>query len=85
MTVEKDERGKTTVTKLGIGAKQRDGFEYEFTCSFLLDQKTNTATSQKDNTHIFEGETATLLTENHGRKNHSVGELWRRIHAAGSD
>lgn len=66
--MEKDDRGRTTVTKLGVGAKQRDGFEYEFTCTFLIDQKTNMATAQKDNTHIFEGETATLLTEAYGRK-----------------
>ena len=66
--VEKDDRGRTTVTKLGIGAKQRDGFEYEFTCTFMIDQKTNMATSQKDNTHIFENETAVLLSENHGAK-----------------
>ena len=65
---EKDDRGRMSVTKLGIGAKQRDGFEYEFTCTFLLDQKTNMATSQKDNTHIFENETAVLLSENHGAK-----------------
>ena len=43
-------------------------FEYEFTCTFLIDQKTNCAEVQKDNTHIFEHEGATLLTENHGRK-----------------
>lgn len=65
---EKDDKGRMTVTKLGIGAKQRDGFEYEFTCTFLLDQKTNMATSQKDNTHIFENETAVLLSENHGAR-----------------
>ena len=65
---EKDDRGRMTVTKLGIGAKQRDGFEYEFTCTFLLDQKTNMAVSQKDNTHIFENETAVLLSESHGTK-----------------
>ena len=66
--MEKDDRGRTTVTKLGVGAKQRDGFEYEFTCTFLIDQKTNMATAQKDNTHIFEGETATLLSESYGKK-----------------
>ena len=66
--VNKDDRGKTSVQKLGVGAKQRDGFEYEFTCTFLIDQKTNCAEVQKDNTPIFEGEGATLLTENHGRK-----------------
>ena len=66
--MEKDDKGRATVTKLGIGAKQRDGFEYEFTCTFLIDQKTNMATAQKDNTHIFENETATLLSEAYGRK-----------------
>lgn len=66
--VSRDDRGKTSVQKLGVGAKQRDGFEYEFTCTFLIDQKTNCAEVQKDNTHIFEHEGATLLTENHGKK-----------------
>ena len=65
----KDEKtGKMSVQKLGVGAKQRDGFEYEFTCTFLIDQKTNTAEVQKDNTHIFEGQGATLLTEKHGEQ-----------------
>lgn len=66
--VSKDDKGKTSVQKLGVGAKQRDGFEYEFTCTFLIDQKTNCAEVQKDNTHIFENEGSTLLTENHGKK-----------------
>ena len=66
--ISKDDKGKTSVQKLGVGAKQRDGFEYEFSCTFLIDQKTNCAEAQKDNTHIFENEGATLLTENHGRK-----------------
>lgn len=64
----KDEKGKTSVQKLGIGAKQRDGFEYEFTCTFLLDQKTNTAEVQKDNTHLFEHEGSKLLTEADGAR-----------------
>lgn len=64
----KDERGKATVQKLGVGAKQRDGFEYEFTCTFLIDQKTNSAEVQKDNTHIFSNEGLTILSEAHGRK-----------------
>lgn len=66
--VKDDKTGKATVQKLGVGAKQRDGFEYEFTCTFLIDQKTNTAEVQKDNTHIFEGQGATLLTEEHGKR-----------------
>ena len=66
--VSKDDKGKTSVQKLGVGAKQRDGFEYEFTCTFTVDQKTHMAEPQKDNTHIFENDNATLLTEAHGQK-----------------
>lgn len=64
----KDNSGKASVQKLGVGAKQRDGFEYEFTCTFLIDQKTSTAEAQKDNTHIFEHEVATLLSEEYGER-----------------
>lgn len=66
--IEKDDRGRTSVKKLGVGAKQRSGFEYEFTCTFLIDQKTHTAETQKDNTHIFNDATATLLNETYGEK-----------------
>ena len=66
--VSQDEKGKTTVQKLGTGAKQREGFEYEFTCSFMLDVKTNTAEVSKDNTHIFENVGPKLLTEEDGKK-----------------
>lgn len=58
---------KTSVKKIGVGAQQRKGFEYEFTCTFLLDQSTNIAEPKKDNTHLFEHDT-TLLTEKHGVK-----------------
>lgn len=63
-----NDRGKASVEKLGVGAKQRDGFEYEFTSTFLIDQKTSMAEAQKDNTHIFENEGAVLLSEDHGRR-----------------
>lgn len=66
--LETDEKGKLSVKKLGVGSKQRDGFEYEFTCTFLLDQKTHIAEAQKDNTHIFEGEVGTVLSESHGAR-----------------
>lgn len=62
-----DEKGKKTVQKLGVGAKQRDGFEYEFTCTFLIDQKTSTSEAQKDNTHLFQSRGAILLSEQDGR------------------
>lgn len=65
--LQKEEDGsKLSVKKLGVGAKQREGFEYEFTISFLLDQKMNYAEAQKDNTHLFEKERARVLTEKDG-------------------
>ena len=64
----KDDRGKASVQKLGVGAKQREGFEYEFTCTFLIDQKTNCAEVTKDNTHLFEHEGPKLLTEEDGKR-----------------
>lgn len=66
--IDKDDKGKINVKKLGVGAKQREGFEYEFTATFLIDQKTNMAEAQKDNTHIFENEGAVILSESHGER-----------------
>ena len=66
--VEKDDRGKTTVKKLGVGATQRDGFEYDFTCSFMLDQKSHTVSVEKDTTHCFDSRGAFILTEKDGEK-----------------
>lgn len=63
-----NDKGRATVEKLGVGAKQRDGFEYEFTCTFLIDQKTSMSEAQKDNTHIFENDGAVKLSEDHGKK-----------------
>lgn len=66
--IEKGENDKIKVKKLGIGAKQREGFEYEFTCTFLIDQKTNMAEPQKDNTHLFEDKIGIKINEDHGKK-----------------
>lgn len=66
--IQKDDSGKTGVKKLGVGAKQREGFEYEFTATFSIDQQSNLAISQKDNTHIFEDEGEQHLTERHGKQ-----------------
>jgi len=44
------------------------GFEYEFTATFIIDQKSSMATVQKDNTHLFENEGDIKLTEAHGKK-----------------
>lgn len=64
--VEKNDQGKTAIKKLGVGAEQRKDFEYEFTCTFSIDQKTSVAEVQKDNTHLFESRGATVLTETDG-------------------
>lgn len=66
--VNKDEHGKVTVKKLGVGAKQRDGFEYEFTATLTLDGASHTAIAQKDNTGIFESDPLCILSEQHGAK-----------------
>lgn len=86
MTQVEGKNGNPTINvqKIGVGAKQREGFEYEFTCTFLLDQKTNTAEPFKDNTHIFENEPAVKLTEEHGKRiikwaNSSKGKSTREL------
>ena len=66
--IEKDERGKVNVKKLGLGGKQREGFEYRYTCTFSIDQKTHLAIAQKDNTHIFENSVGEVLSESYGEK-----------------
>ena len=66
-TLEQD-GNKSVVKKLGVGAKQRDGFEYEFTASFLIDQLNNLAITQKDNTHLFETRGYIKLSESDGKE-----------------
>ncbi len=63
--LEQDERGKQVPKKIGLGGIQRDGVEYEYTLTFLIDRDTNVAISQKDNTHIFDSRYE-MLTEEHG-------------------
>jgi hypothetical protein len=65
--LEENEKGKQVPKKIGMGGEQRPGFEYELTCSFMLDVHTHTTTVEKDNTHIFEGRYE-LLTEEHGKQ-----------------
>jgi hypothetical protein len=52
--VEKDDRGKNSVRKLGLSPVQRDGVEYEFT--LVMDVAENhTARASKDRTSLFDG------------------------------
>jgi hypothetical protein len=66
--IEKNESGKTIIRKLGIGGDQRKDYEFELLLTFMIDQKTNLAEYQKDNTHLFENRPAVILTEDHGRE-----------------
>ncbi|SRR5258706_972333 len=63
--IEKNETGKNNVKKLGVGAQQRNGFEYEFTATFSIDK--SVATVQKDNTHIFQDSSGEILSEKFGK------------------
>lgn len=60
-----EKNGKQVPKKVGLGFKQRDGVEYEYTLTFNLEQDTHIASSTKDNTHLFEGRYE-VLTEKDG-------------------
>jgi hypothetical protein len=52
-SVDKDEKGKTTVKKVGTAAVQRQGFEYEFTMSMTMDAN-HVGMVTKDRTSKFQ-------------------------------
>ena len=52
--VLEEKNGKQTPKKVGLGYKQRDGMEYNYTCTFNIAQDTHIASVMKDNTHLFE-------------------------------
>jgi hypothetical protein len=52
-SVDKDEKGKTTVRKVGTAAVQRQGFEYEFTMSMTMDAN-HVGLVTKDRTSKFQ-------------------------------
>lgn len=59
--VEND-KGKQEPRKMGLAPVQRDGMDYEFTTVFDLSQN-HIATTSKDRTSLFDGETFTLSEE----------------------
>jgi len=63
--VLEEKNGKQTPKKVGLGFKQRDDVEYEYTVTFSLQQDTHIATAMKDNTHLFENR-YDVLTEKDG-------------------
>jgi len=62
---EKDDRGKTTIKKVGMAPIMRDGIEYDFTTVFdvAID---HCAASSKDRTGLFPN--IAQITEDHGKR-----------------
>jgi flagellar biosynthesis GTPase FlhF len=52
--VLEEKNGKQVPKKVGLGYKQRDNTEYNYTVTFNLEQDTHIASVTKDNTHLFE-------------------------------
>jgi hypothetical protein len=69
--LETNDKGKQVPRKVGLGAQQRDGIEYECSAAFMIDQDSHVAQVMKDNTHIFDGTRGEklyeMLTEEHGK------------------
>jgi hypothetical protein len=63
----KDGNGKTKVEKAGLKEVTREGFEYELTVNFNLDEKHNCSTS-KDRTGLFMDQPLFTITEETGVK-----------------
>jgi len=63
--MNKDNNGKTTVTKAGLKEVTREGFEYELTLNFNLDEKHN-CTASKDRTGLFMDKPAFIITTETG-------------------
>lgn len=63
--VMEEKNGKQTPKKVGLGAQQRQGFEYECQVTLMIDQGNHVASAMKDNSHLFEGQ-YDVLTEEHG-------------------
>lgn len=63
----KDSNGKARVEKAGLKEITREGFEYELTLNFNLDEKHNVTVS-KDRTGLFMGQPQFVITEETGKK-----------------
>jgi len=64
--MNKDSNGKTTVTKAGLKEVTREGFEYELTLNFNLDERHN-CTASKDRTGLFMDKPAFIITTETGK------------------
>lgn len=65
--IEKDERGKNTVTKMGLKAIQREGMDYEFGIVFDV-AISHHATAVKDRTGLFVGRSPFYISGQTGQE-----------------
>lgn len=61
-----DEGGKKKVTKVGLKQEMREGFDYEVTTLFALNQN-NMAGVEKDRTGLFQGKPDFMITQETGK------------------
>jgi hypothetical protein len=64
--VLEDDNGKKVPKKVGMGAITRDGFSYEMTITFIINQNNHFGLIDKDNSHLFDN-FCEQLTEKHGK------------------
>lgn len=65
--VSKDDKNKTKIEKLGTKMTQRDGFEYELTIAFKINER-HFAEIDKDRTDMFAGAMPFIIDEATGKK-----------------
>lgn len=66
-SLEKNSQGKMAPKKVGLGAVQRKGVDYELHFSLEIDRETHYAKATKDNTGVFQ-ENEFLITEQIGKE-----------------
>lgn len=64
-TINKDEKGKTSIEKMGLSPIQRDGLEFEM--SIVFDLHNGLASASKDRTKLFRELPPFLITEDTGK------------------
>lgn len=66
------------VKKLGMKDIQREGFEYELTCSFNIDREKHLAISSKDRTGLFIDRDPFVIGEETGRELMEWNQSWEQ-------
>lgn len=92
--MSKDNNGKLSVQKAGLKEITREGFEYELTLSFNIENKNHLAVASKDRTGLFDGKPEFVITEktgeallnwaNSGEKVKSVDEVVKDLESVKS-